>query len=204
MRLYYIPGSCSLSPHIVAREADISIELCKVDVVSKVIQGGGDFNRLNGKRYVPALELDTGEVLTEGPAIVQYLADLKPGTGLAPPQGSFERYRLQEWLNFISSELHKSFSTLYNPKCTADWKATAQDNISRRLVWASEQLMGRPYLLGNRFTVADAYMFTVINWVSYVGIEIDRLPTLVDYHARIAARPKVKAAMVAEGLVGEV
>ncbi|HSD42380.1 MAG TPA: glutathione transferase GstA [Burkholderiales bacterium] len=200
MKLYFSPGACSLSPHIAAREAGIPVDLVKVDLKARKLEGGGDYARINGKGYVPALTLDDGTVLTEGPAIVQYLADRKPETGLAPANGTIERYRLQEWLNFLTSEIHKSFSPLFNPAAAEGWKQAARDNITRRFDWVAEQLGPNAYLVGERFTVADAYLFTLLNWCQWTGINLDRWPALKDYHARLAARPKVQEALRAEGL----
>jgi glutathione S-transferase len=201
MKLYYSPGACSLSPHIVSRELGISVELKKVNTKDKTVEGGADFRKVNPKGYVPALELDNGQVLTEGPAIVQYLADQKPEAGLAPKAGSFERYKLQEWLNFITSELHKSFSPLFRPTTPDDYKPVVKENISNRLQWLDEQLAGRDYLMGKTFTVADAYLFTVANWSKHVGIDLSKWPHLSAYLARVGARPKVQEAMQAEGLL---
>jgi len=201
MKLYYSPGACSLSPHIVSRELGLPVELKKVNNKDKTFDGGGDYRKVNGKGYVPALELDNGEVLTEGPAIVQYLADQKPDAGLAPKAGSFERYKLQEWLNFITSELHKSFSPLFRPTTPEDYKPVAKENLANRLQWLDQQLAGKDYLMGRNFTVADAYLFTVASWSKHVGIDTSKWPNLSAYLARVAARPKVQEAMKAEGLV---
>jgi glutathione S-transferase len=200
VKLYYSPGACSLSPHIVAREAGIPVDLVKVDLKARKLEGGGDYARINGKGYVPALALDDGTLLTEGPAIVQYLADRKPEAGLAPANGTIERYRLQEWLNFLTSEIHKSFSPLFNPQAAEGWKQAARDNITRRFDWLAERLGPNPYLMGERFTVADAYLFTLLNWCQWTGVDLARWPALRDYHARVAARPKVQEALRAEGL----
>jgi glutathione S-transferase len=201
MKLYYSPGACSLSPHIVLREAGLSFDLVKVDNVKKLLPDGSDYLQINPKGYVPALQMQNGEVLTEGPAIVQYLADLNADSKLAPKAGTIERYRLQEWLNFITSEVHKSFSPLFNKAASADWKAGAVEGIAKRFDYLSTQLQGKQYLMGNQFTVADAYLFTVLGWTKYVNIELGKWPTLVEYHARIAARPKVQEALKAEGLI---
>ncbi len=201
MRLYYSPGACSLSPHIVAREAGIPIELVKVDLKSHRLDDGADYTRINGKGYVPALALDDGTLLTEGPAIVQYLADRAPAAGLAPANGTIERYRLQEWLNFLTAELHKSFSPLFKPAAAEGWKEAARDNIARRFDWIAERLGPEAYLTGGQFTVADAYLFTLLNWCQWTGVDLARWPALKAYHARVAARPKVQEALRAEGLV---
>lgn len=201
MKLYLSPGACSLSPHIVLREAGLPFETVKVDLKTKAMEGGGTYTDVNGKGYVPALALDDGTVLTEGPAIVQYVADRNPGAGLAPANGTLERYQLQSWLNFITSELHKSFGALFNPAAVAEWKAAAIANIERRLDYVAAQLGAKPYLMGDRFTVADAYLFTVLNWTGFVNIDLGKWPVLKNYVARVAARPKVQEALKAEGLV---
>ena len=201
MKLYYAPGACSLSPHIVALELGLPLDLVKVDISQGKLADGSDFSAINSKGYVPVLEFDDGQRLTEGPAIVQYLADRKPEADLAPPAGSLERYRLQEWLNFITSEIHKQFSSLFNPTLPDDCKQAARDALARRFDWLSTQLTGKSYLMGERFTVADAYLFTVLNWSSPTGIDLARWPVLQDYVARVAARPKVREALQAEGLL---
>jgi glutathione S-transferase len=200
MKLYYSPGACSLSPHIVMREAGVPVELVKVDLGAKTTANGGDYRTVNPKGYVPALEVAKNQVLTEGPAIVQYLADQNPSSNLAPKAGTFERYRLQEWLNFITSEIHKSFSPLFNKAASADWKAGATANLEKQFGWLAQQLEGRQYLMGDQFTVADAYLFTVSNWTRFVDMDLNKWPTLAQYHARVAARPKVQEALKAEGL----
>ena len=200
MKLYYSPGACSLSPHIVAREAGIEVDLVKVDLKARKLEDGGDYARINAKGYVPALALDDGTLLTEGPAIVQYLADRHPDSGLAPSNGTLERYRLQEWLNFLTSEIHKSFSPLFNPAAAEGWKQAARENIVRRFDLITERLGPNAYLMGERFTVADAYLFTLLNWCQWTGIDLARWPALKDYLARVAGRPKVQEALRAEGL----
>jgi glutathione S-transferase len=200
MLLYYTPGACSLSPHIALREAGLPFELKKVDFRTKQIEGGGDFTRVNPKWYVPALELDSGEILTEGPVVVQYIADQRPESGLAPKAGTLERYRLQEWLNFVSTEIHKSFSPLFNPNAAPDWKTGTTGNLVKRLDWLESRLQGATYLLGDRFTVADGYLFVTLSWSGHVGIDLARWPALAAYTGRVAARPKVKEALRAEGL----
>ena len=199
MKLYYSPGACSLSPHIVSRELGIPLDLKKVNTKDKKIEDGGDFWKVNPKGYVPALELDNGQVLTEGPAIVQYLADQKPDAGLAPKNGTLERYKLQEWLNFITSEIHKSFSPLFRPTTPDEYKKIAKENLAGRFNWLDKELGGREYLTG-KFSVADAYLFTVLSWTKPTQIDTSKWPNLVAYMGRIAARPKVKEALKAEGL----
>jgi len=200
LKLYYSPGACSLSPHIVAREAGIEVDLVKVDLKARKLEDGGDYARINAKGYVPALALDDGTLLTEGPAIVQYLADRHPDSGLAPSNGTLERYRLQEWLNFLTSEIHKSFSPLFNPAAAEGWKQAARENIVRRFDLITERLGPNAYLMGERFTVADAYLLTLLNWCQWTGIDLARWPALKDYLARVAGRPKVQEALRAEGL----
>ncbi len=201
MKLYYSPGACSLSPHIVLRELGLPYSLVKVDTKSKKMDDGGDYLRINPKGYVPLLELDDGQRLTEGPAIVQYLADLNPDAKLAPANGTMERYRLQEWLNFITSELHKQFSPLFDPTAGEDLRQRQRARLGMRFDWLSEQLKGRSYLMGEQFTVADASLFTVLNWCQWTGIDLAKWPVLKEYVGRVAARPKVQEALKAEGLV---
>jgi glutathione S-transferase len=201
MKLYYSPGACSLSPHIVARELGLPIELKKVDTKAKTIEGGGDYLKVNARGYVPALELDNGEILTEGPAIVQYLADLVPQAGLAPKAGDFARYRLQEWLNFLTSEIHKQFSPLFKPTTPEEYKPVAKQNIATRFDWLDGQLAGKDYLTGSQFSVADAYLFVLLGWTGPPKIDLARWPNLAAFHKRVGARPKVQEALQAEGLL---
>jgi glutathione S-transferase len=200
LTLYYSPGACSLSPHIVLREAGLAFELDKVSFGTKKTSDGGDFLAVNPKGSVPVLRLDDGQVLTEGPAIVQYLADLNPSAKLAPPAGTMERYRLQEWLNFITSELHKGFSPLFAKDTPADYKPIVTERLLSRLAIVDRALEGRSFLLGEQFTVADAYLFVVTNWAAFVGLDIARFADLAAFRARVAERPAVQAAMAAEGL----
>jgi glutathione S-transferase len=201
MKLYYSPGACSLSPHIVATEAGLPVELEKVDLGKHMTAGGKDFNAINPKGYVPTLQLDDGTVLTEGPAIVQYLADQKPGSGLAPANGSVERYKLQEWLNFIGTELHKNFGPLFNPATPDAVKDMSKANISKRLAYLNDQLANKQYLMGNNFTVADAYAFTIVNWTNFVKMDLKPYPNVAAYMARVGARPKVQETLKSEGLM---
>ena len=201
MKLYYAPGACSLSPHIVARELGLPLELKKVDNKTKTIEGGGDYRKVNARGYVPALELDNGEILTEGPAIVQYLADLKPEAELAPKWGTFARYRLQEWLNFLTSEIHKQFSPVFKPTTPEDYKPVAKEIIATRFDWLDGQLAGKDYLMGSQFTVADAYLFVLLGWTRPTQIDLARWPNLLAFHKRVGARPKVQEALSAEGLL---
>ncbi|AUX23217.1 glutathione S-transferase [Sorangium cellulosum] len=198
MRLYFSPGACSLSPHIALREAGLEFHLERVHLGTKKTRSGADFTRINPKGYVPALELEDGQVLTEGPAIVQYIADLRPGSGLAPPAGSLDRYRLQEWLSFIGTELHKQFSPLFTPRAPDEQKTAARAYLGRRLAFAAQRLDGAPYLMGDRFTVADGYLFTVLTWTRFARIDLGAFPALVAYAERVGARPAVQAAMKAE------
>ena len=200
MKLYYSPGACSLSPHIALAEAGLAYNVEKVDLKTKKTESGADFFAINAAGYVPALVLDNGEVLTEGPAIVQYIADLAPTKKLAPPAGSFERVRLQEVLNFISTELHKSFSPLFNPATPEESKTAARALIGRRLDVIEQKLAGRDYLLGE-FSVADGYLFTVLGWGRMVGVDVAARPLLAAYLARVMARPAVQQAMKEEGLI---
>lgn len=200
MKLYYIPGACSLSPHISLREAGVSFELDKVDAGKTA--GGEDFKTINAKGYVPALQLDSGEVLTEGAAVVQFIADQNPKAGLAPPAGTIARARLQEHLNFIASELHKAFGPLFNPQASEESKKAAPDQVAKRLDYVESLLAdGRTFLLGDTFSVADAYLFVVANWTGPTQIGLDRWPKLKAFAARVAERPAVQAAMKAEGLI---
>jgi len=201
MKLYYAPSACSLSPHIVLREAGLPFSLVKVDLKKKTLPDGSDYRAINSKGYVPMLELDDGARLTEGPAIVQYIADLAHSTTLAPPNGTMPRYRLQEWLNFITSEVHKQFGPLFDAGSSEELKGKQRDKLAGRFDWIVDQLGAQDYLLGANFTVADAYLFTVLNWCQYVGIDLARWPLLQSYMTRVAARPAVQAALKAEGLL---
>jgi glutathione S-transferase len=201
MKLYFSPGACSLSPHIVLKELGLPFEAVRVDLQSKQTADGRDFRSVNPKGYVPTLELDDGSILTEGPAIVQYLADRKPEAGLAPAAGTMPRYRLIETLNFISTELHKTIGSLFNPAMPDDFKASTKLRINDRLGELSRQLGEQEYLCGNAFGVADAYAFTVLGWLRMFKMDVAAWPNLVAYVQRIAARPAVKQAMFAEGLI---
>ncbi len=201
MKLYYSPGACSLSPHIVLRESGLPFDLVMASTKTKKLADGSDFNAINPKSQVPVLELDNGQRLTEGPVIVQYIADQAPAKSLIPAAGTMERYRAQEWLNFITSELHKGFSPLFTPGTPEETKAMARAKLGEKLAWVDQQLAGKPYLMGDTFTVADAYLFTVAGWGKYVGVEIAPLANLSAYVARVAARPAVQEALKAEGLL---
>jgi glutathione S-transferase len=201
MKLYYSPGACSLSPHMVLREAGIDFTLEKVDLKTKKTEAGADYLKVNPNGYVPALQLDDGTVLTEGPAIVQYLADRAPGAKLAPANGTIERYRLQEALNFISTELHKQFSPLFDPAAPEDLRKAQVERIGRRFDFVEKRLSAKPFWLGEAFTVADAYLFTIVNWSAFVKIDLSKWPRLKEYRKRIAERPSTQAALKAEGLL---
>jgi glutathione S-transferase len=200
MQLYFSPGACSLASHITAREAGISVDLKRADTKTKKLEDGSDYLAINSKGAVPALKLDSGQVLTEGVAIMQYLADQKPESGLAPKNGTLERYRVQEWLNYITSEVHKSFSPLWTPSNDQAVKDYALTNLKKKFDWVEKQLTGKQYLTGDSFTIADAYLFTVVNWVNPLGIDLTPWPQLQAFQARVAARPKVQEALAAEGL----
>jgi glutathione S-transferase len=200
MKLYYSPGACSLSPHIVLREAGLKFEPVLASTKTHKLQDGTDFYTINARGYVPVLELDNGERLTEGPAIVQYIADQVPAKNLAPAAGTMARYRLQEWLNFITSELHKGLGFMFGP-APEEAKVMMRAKAADRLKWVDAQLEGKQYLLGENFSVADAYLFTVTNWTKHVAIDISALKNLGAFMARMAARPAVQEAMKAEGLL---
>lgn len=201
MKLFYSAGACSLSPNIVAHEAGIELRLQKVDTKTKTVVAEGDYLAINPKGYVPALELDNGEILTEGPAIVQYLADLKPASGLAPAAGTMARYRLQEMLGYINSEIHKTYSPLFKPDTPAETRAERQEYLLKRYALIDRQLQGRQFLFGDQFTAADAYLFTVTTWARAVKLDLSKFANLQAFQERVAARPAVKAAMQAEGLL---
>jgi glutathione S-transferase len=201
MKLYYAPGACSLAPHIVAAEAGIPLELVKVDLETKTVAREGDFWAVNPKGYVPALELDDGQVLTEGPAIVQYLADREPMAGLAPANGTFERVRLQETLNYLTSEIHKSYSPLFRTDVLPAVREERLAYLTRRYALIDKQLEGRKYLLGDGFTVADAYLFTLTRWARAVKLDLSGFPNLDAYQKRVGSRKAVLEAMRAEGLI---
>ncbi|MGD9871633.1 MAG: glutathione transferase GstA [Thauera sp.] len=198
MKLYLKPGACSLSPHIALEESGLPYETEVVDLKTKITASGADFTKSNPKGYVPALLLDSGELLTEGAAIVQYIADQAPGKKLAPANGTIERYRLQSWLNFIGTELHKSCSPFFNPASGKEWKQIASANLERRLAYVNAQLEGKPYLMGEDFSVADGYLFTVLGWMKFIKIDLAKWSNLAAYVDRVAARPAVQAALKAE------
>ena len=201
MKLYYSPGACSLSPHIVLHEAGLAFDAVLASTKTHKLQDGTDFYTINELGYVPVLELDSGERLREGPAIVQYIADQVPDKQLAPANGTLARYRLQEWLTFIGTELHKGFSPLFNPATPDDYKPLVRERLLQRLQWVDGQLAGKQYLMGDQFTVADGYLFTVTNWTQPTKLDISGLANLAAYRERVGARPAVQAAMKAEGLL---
>ena len=201
MKLYYSPGACSLSPHIALQEAGLAYTPVLASTKSHKLQDGTDYYTINALGYVPVLELDNGERLREGPAIVQYIADQVPDKQLAPANGTLARYRLQEWLTFIGTELHKGFSPLFNPATPDDYKPLVRERLLQRLQWVDGQLAGKQYLMGDQFTVADGYLFTVTNWTQPTKLDISGLANLAAYRERVGARPAVQAAMKAEGLL---
>ncbi|KAB0508524.1 glutathione transferase GstA [Pseudomonas lini] len=198
MKLYYAPQACSLAPHIVLRELDLPFELVRVDNSTKQTATGEDFLAINPKGYVAALQLENGDVLTEGPAILQYLADLRPEANLAPPNGTFERVRLQEWLNFVSTEIHGGLGWLFNSQFPDDVKALIKEKLFKRFVVLGQTLERQDYLMAGGFSIADAYLFTVLRWTQVFGIDLNRWPALMRFQVRIDQRPSVKAALAAE------
>jgi glutathione S-transferase len=201
LKLYYAPGACSVSPHIALREAGLPHEIEKVDLKARKTESGADYLAINSKGYIPALKLDSGEVLVEGVAIVQYIADQKSESGLAPKAGTMERYRLQEWLTFISSELHKSFSPLFNAAMPDEGKKIYRDRLMGRFAWVDKQLAGRDFLMGGTFTVADGYFYNMCRWAKRVELDLSACPNVNAFVTRVEARPKVIEALKAEGLM---
>ena len=201
MKLYYSPGACSLSPHIALREAGLAFTPVLASTKSHKLQDGTDYYGINPLGYVPLLELDDGTRLREGPAIVQFIADQAPTKNLAPANGTMGRYRLQEWLTFIGTEIHKGFSPLFNPATPDEYKPLVRERLLQRLQWVDGQLAGKQYLMGDQFTVADGYLFTVTNWTQPTKLDISGLANLAAYRERVGARPAVQAAMKAEGLL---
>ncbi|MHB8947876.1 MAG: glutathione transferase GstA [Rhodoferax sp.] len=201
MKLYYSPGACSLSPHIALKESGLAFEAIAAPTKTHKLADGTDYYTINPLGYVPFLVLDDGRTLHEGPAIVQYIADQVPDQHLAPANGSWERYKLQEWLNTIATELHKGFSPLFTPGMPDEAKTIAKTRLNSRLQWVDGELAGKTYLVGDTFTVADAYLFVVAGWGKHVGIDIAGLANLSAFMARIGERPAVQAALRAEGLL---
>ena len=201
MKLYYSPGACSLSPHIALLEAGLPYDLVKVDLKAKQLENGDDYLKVNPKGQVPALGLDSGELVTEGPVIVQMIADKAAAKNLAPARDSAERYRLQEWLNFITTEVHKNFGPLFSPVLADDAKAFFKDRVMGKFKYIDSQLPGRDYLMGKQFTVADGYLFTMLCWADRMKFDLSALPNLLAYKARVGARPMVQQALTKEGLM---
>ena len=201
MKLYYSPGACSLSPHIALLEAGLPYDLVKVDLKAKKLENGDDFLKINPKGQVPTLTLDSGEVVTEGPVIVQMIADKAAAKNLAPARDSAERYKLLEWLNFITTELHKNFGPMFSPVLADDAKAFFKDRVMGKFKYIDGALAGNDYLMGKQFTVADGYLFTMLSWAERMKFDLAALPNLVAYKARVGARPKVQEALVKEGLM---
>jgi glutathione S-transferase len=200
MKLYYSPGACSLSPHIALLEAGLAHDLAKVDLKAKKVEDGSDFLKVNPKGQVPTLQLDDGSILTEGPVIVQAIADKAAGKNLAPANGTTERYRLQEWLNFLTSELHKNFSPLFAPVLSDETKQFFRDRLMGKLKHVDEKLSGHDYLMGKQFSVADGYLYTMLRWADAHKFDLSALKNLMAYKTRIAGRPQVQAALKSEGL----
>ena len=201
MKLYYSPGACSLAPHIALHEAGLAFEAIPAPTKTHKLPDGTDFYSINPLGYVPYLTLDDSRSLHESAAIVQYIADQVPEKNLAPANGTFERYKMQEWLTFIGTELHKNFSPLFAPGTPAETKSASQATLHKRLAWVEGELAGKDYLMGDTFSVADGYMFTVTNWAAYIKLDLSAYTHLLAYRARVAARPAVVAAMKAEGLI---
>ncbi len=201
MKLYFVPGACSLAPHIVLREAGLSFDMDKVDPATKKTASGEDFNKVNPKGYVPTLKLDDGSVLTEAQVLLQYVADQKPEAGLAPKFGTMERYRLMEWLNFIATELHKGFGPLWNPQTPEAVRESTKANLAKRFDTLEAHFATKPFLMGDTFTIADGYLFTVINWSNFVKVDMSKWTKIGEFMGRVAARPSVQAALKAEGLI---
>ena len=201
MKLYYSPGACSLSPHIALLEAGLPYELVKVDLRAKKLENGDDFLKVNPKGQVPVLALDSGELVTEGPVIVQMIADTAAAKNLAPARDSTERYKLLEWLNFITTELHKNFGPMFSPVLADEAKAFFKDRVMGKFKYVDSHLKGRDYLMGNQFSVADGYLFTMLSWADRMKFDLSDMPNLLAYKARVAARPKVQEAMAKEGLL---
>ena len=201
MKLYYSPGACSLSPHIALCEAGLPYELVKVDLKAKKLENGDDYLKVNPKGQVPALALDNGELVTEGPVIVQMIADKAAGKNLAPARDSAERYKLLEWLNFVGTELHKNFGPMFSPVLADDAKAFFKDRVMGKFKYLDGVLAGRDYLMGKQFTVADGYLFTMLAWADRMKFDLSAMPNLLAYKARVGARPMVQQALTKEGLM---
>jgi glutathione S-transferase len=198
MKLYYAPGACSMAVHIALVEAGVPFDVAAVDLKAKTIAGDGDYWAVNAKGSVPALQLDDGAVLTEVGALLQYVADLNPGSGLAPPHGTLARYQLVEWINFIATEIHKTFGPLWNPQLAPDVREATHQLLLRRFDYAGKRLASTPYLMGDTFTVADAYLYTMLVWTKFVKFDLSARPALQDYMKRIAARASVQQVRTVE------
>ncbi len=203
MKLYYSPGACSLAPHIVLNEAGLAYETEKVDLATKKTASGGDFLAINPKGYVPAITLDDGQLLTEVQVLCRYLADQKPQSNLMPKPGTMERYRVEEWMNYIASELHKGYSPLFRPNTPEEYKTIARENLAKRLALLDKALAGKQYLMGNAFTAADAYAFTILRWSPFTKVDLSPYANIKAYMARTEARPKVQQTLKEEGLLGK-
>lgn len=200
MKLYYSPGACSLSPHIALHEAGLKFDIEEVDLGTKKTKSGADYAKINAKGYVPTLQLDNGQVLTEAAVVVQYIADQKPEANLLPRAGTPERYRAQEWLNYIAAEVHKGFAPLWSDATPDAYKQTVKDNLAKKFAYLDKHLAGKKFLLGDQFSVADGYLFTVLGWTKFMNMSLDAYPNLSAYTVRIAGRPAVQTALKAEGL----
>lgn len=201
MKLYYSPGACSLAPHIVLNEAGYAYEAEKVDIPTKKTATGGDFLAINPKGYVPAITLDDGQLLTEVQVLLRYLADQKPQSNLMPKPGTMERYRVEEWMNYIATELHKGYSPLFRPNTPEEYKTIARENLAKRLALLDKALAGKQYLMGNAFTAADAYAFTILRWSQFTKVDLSPYANIKAYMARVEARPKVQQTLKEEGLL---
>jgi glutathione S-transferase len=201
MKLYYMKGACSLASYIYLNEAGLKFEAIKVDHSTRKTPDGEDFNAINTKGYVPALRLDNGELLTENVAVLQYIADRNPASKLAPAAGTLERYRLMEWLSYINSEVHKPFGALFSPDASEDVKKFARNNLTKRVDWLEKALGSKTFLMGEQFTVADAYLYVVLGWSSHIGIDLAKWPALKRHNERVGSRPHVIAALKAEHLI---
>ncbi len=203
MKLYYSPGACSLAPHIVLNEAGYAYEVEKVDLATKKLASGGDFLAINPKGYVPAIALDDGQLLTELQVLLRYLADQKPQSNLMPKPGTMERYRVEEWMNYIATELHKGYSPLFRPNTPEEYKTIARENLAKRLALLDKALAGKQYLMGNAFTAADAYAFTILRWSPFTKVDLSPYANIKAFMARMEARPKVQQTLKEEGLLGK-
>jgi glutathione S-transferase len=203
MKLYFAPGSCSMSPHIALIEAGLEFEAIRVDLKTKKLEDGSDYLRISPKGQVPALAIDGGDLFTEGAVLVQYIADLRPEANLAPPQGSLERYRLMEWLNYVATEIHKGFGPLWNPATPDAYKAITAERLNKQFAYLNSHFTNNKYLMGDNFTVADGYLFTCVNWTNMLKMDVSAYPNLIRFMTRVAERPAVQQAMQNEGLIAK-